>query len=53
MDGLSQAKGECGVVMDGDLQDQPEEIEKLYAKELEGFDVVFAKRNNRQDGLKK
>ena len=51
MAGLSQAKGEWIVVMDCDLQDQPEEIEKLYAKALEGFDVVFAKRNNRQDGF--
>ena len=49
MAGLSQAKGDWIVVMDCDLQDQPEEIEKLYAKALEGFDVVFAKRNNRQD----
>jgi glycosyltransferase involved in cell wall biosynthesis len=51
MAGLSQAKGEWVVVMDCDLQDQPEEIEKLYTKALEGFDVVFAKRNNRQDGF--
>lgn len=49
MAGLSQAKGDWIVVMDCDLQDQPEEIEKLYNKALEGFDVVFAKRNNRQD----
>jgi len=51
MAGLSQAKGEWVVVMDCDLQDQPEEIGKLYNKALEGFDVVFAKRNNRQDGF--
>ncbi|HEY6142812.1 MAG TPA: glycosyltransferase family 2 protein [Flavobacterium sp.] len=51
MAGLSQVKGEWIVVMDCDLQDQPEEIEKLYSKALEGFDVVFAKRNNRQDGF--
>lgn len=51
MAGLSQARGEWVVVMDCDLQDQPEEIEKLYTKALEGYDVVFAKRNNRQDGF--
>lgn len=51
MAGLSEAKGEWVVVMDCDLQDQPEEIERLHGKALEGFDVVFAKRNNRQDGL--
>jgi glycosyltransferase involved in cell wall biosynthesis len=51
MAGLSQAKGEWVVVMDCDLQDQPEEIEKLYAKAIEGFDIVLAKRKNRQDGF--
>jgi glycosyltransferase involved in cell wall biosynthesis len=49
MAGLSQAKGEWVVVMDCDLQDQPEEIEKLYAKALEGFDIVLAKRRDRKD----
>lgn len=53
MAGLSQAKGEWVVVMDCDLQDQPEEIEKLYTKALEGFDIVLAKRKNRQDGFLK
>jgi polyisoprenyl-phosphate glycosyltransferase len=49
MAGLSQAKGNWIVVMDCDLQDQPEEIEKLYNKALEGFDVVLARRINRKD----
>jgi glycosyltransferase involved in cell wall biosynthesis len=49
MAGLSQARGEWVVVMDCDLQDQPEEIEKLYAKALEGFDIVLAKRRDRKD----
>jgi dolichol-phosphate mannosyltransferase len=47
MAGLSQAKGEWVVVMDCDLQDQPEEIEKLYNKALEGFEIVQARRKNR------
>lgn len=51
MAGLSQSKGEWVVVMDCDLQDQPEEIEKLYNKALEGFDIVLAKRENRKDGF--
>src|SRR5436190_5881757 len=49
MAGLAQAEGEWIVVMDCDLQDQPKEVLKLYAKAMEGFDVVFAKRSNRQD----
>lgn len=53
MAGLSQAKGEWIVVMDCDLQDQPKEIKKLYIKALEGFDVVLARRENRQDGFLK
>ncbi|MCF6129785.1 glycosyltransferase family 2 protein [Flavobacterium sp. AS60] len=53
MAGLSQAKGEWIVVMDCDLQDQPKEIEKLYSKAQEGFDVVLARRTNRQDGYLK
>ena len=51
MAGLSQAKGEWIVVLDCDLQDQPKEVLKLYTKAKEGFDVVLAKRKNRQDGF--
>lgn len=53
MAGLSKAKGDWIVVMDCDLQDQPEEIEKLYNKALEGYDIVLAKRKSRQDGFLK
>jgi dolichol-phosphate mannosyltransferase len=35
--------------MDCDLQDRPEEVPRLWAKALEGFDVVRAKRANRSD----
>ena len=51
MAGLSLTKGEWVVVMDCDLQDQPKEIEKLYNKAKEGFDMVLARRKNRQDGF--
>ncbi|KIX20501.1 b-glycosyltransferase [Flavobacterium sp. 316] len=51
--GLSQAKGEWIVVMDCDLQDQPKEIEKLYKKALEGFNIVLARREKRKDGFLK
>jgi len=51
MAGLSVAQGEWMVVMDCDLQDQPKEIKKLYQKTLDGFEVVLAKRTNRQDGF--
>ena len=51
--GLDYAKGEWVVVMDCDLQDRPEEIQKLYKEAQNGFDIVLAARENRQDGLYK
>ena len=47
--GLDYAKGDWVVVMDCDLQDQPEEIIKLYQKANEGYDVVFGRRYQRED----
>ena len=47
--GLDHVSGNRIVVMDCDLQDQPEEIEKLYVQAAKGFDIVRAKRENRQD----
>ena len=51
--GLKYAKGEWVVVMDCDLQDRPDEIINLYNKAKEGWDIVFAKRTNRQDKILK
>ncbi|MGA9853592.1 MAG: glycosyltransferase [Gammaproteobacteria bacterium] len=49
--GLDNTHGEWVVVMDCDLQDQPEEIPRLYKKAQEGFDVVLALRVERKDSL--
>ena len=49
--GLDYAKGEWVVVMDCDLQDRPDEIQKLYNEAQKGFDIVFASRQNRQDNI--
>lgn len=46
--GLDHCIGEWVVVMDGDLQDRPEEIPRLYKKALEGYDIVLARRIRRQ-----
>ncbi|MEN6461515.1 MAG: glycosyltransferase family 2 protein [Syntrophomonas sp.] len=51
--GLDFTTGDWIIVMDGDLQDPPEEIIKLYSKTKEGFDVVFGRRYNRQDNIPK
>jgi dolichol-phosphate mannosyltransferase len=45
--GLEVAEGEHVVLMDCDLQDRPDEIERLYTKALEGYDVVLARRISR------
>jgi len=49
--GLKYAMGDWVVVMDCDLQDNPDEIPRLYNKALEGFDIVYARRAERQDGF--
>ncbi|SEI02454.1 dolichol-phosphate mannosyltransferase [Halobacillus karajensis] len=47
--GLDHTKGDWVVVMDCDLQDQPEEIKRLYEKAQEGYEVVFGAREVRKD----
>jgi dolichol-phosphate mannosyltransferase len=47
--GVHHCRGEWVVVMDGDLQDQPEFIAALYEKALEGYEIVFGRRVVRQD----
>jgi polyisoprenyl-phosphate glycosyltransferase len=49
--GLDHAHGQWVVVMDCDLQDQPEEIPKLYAAAMEGYDIVWGQRKDRQDNF--
>lgn len=48
---LTFATGQYVVVMDCDLQDDPSDIPRLYAKAQEGFDVVFARKRRRQFGM--
>jgi len=51
--GLRHARGQWIVVMDGDLQDPPEELPKLWAKAQEGHDCVLARRARRADASSK
>ena len=51
--GLNQVSGDYVVVLDCDLQDQPEEIEKLFNASQKGFDIVLARRYERKDSLYK
>jgi len=45
--GMRISTGDAVVLMDGDLQDPPELIEKLYERWQEGFDVVYGQRVSR------
>ena len=49
--GLKFAKGEWIVVMDCDLQNRPEDIPALYQKAQEGWDIVHARRVQKQFGF--
>lgn len=51
--GLNQVSGDYVVVLDCDLQDQPEEIEKLFTESQKGFDIVLARRYERKDSFYK
>lgn len=45
--GLDHARGNAVVLMDADLQDPPEVVPELARKWREGFDVVYAVRDER------
>jgi len=49
--GIEQANGRVLVTMDGDLQNDPRDIEHFLAKIDEGYDIVVGWRFNRQDKL--
>lgn len=46
--GMEFSKAKATVIIDSDLQDPPELIAKLYGEYKKGFDVVYAKRQNRE-----
>lgn len=46
---LDNTEGEVVVLMDGDLQDAPEFIPKMLEKLNEGYDVVYAQHDKRND----
>ena len=46
--GFKQAKGEYVITMDDDLQNPPEELEKLINKSSEGYDLVIGRFETKQ-----
>lgn len=49
--GMQIATGDAVVLLDGDLQDPPELIEKFFHKWQEGYDVVYGVRIKREIGF--
>ena len=49
--GFQNATGKMIVTMDGDLQNDPEDIEQMIEKIKEGNDIVLGWRHNRQDKI--
>ena len=45
--GLDHARGEAVIIMDGDLQDPPEVAPELIARWRDGYEVVYAIRQDR------
>jgi glycosyltransferase involved in cell wall biosynthesis len=51
--GLDAAEGSAVMIMDGDLQDPPEVIELFLSLWRKGYDVVYAIRQRRKEGILK
>ena len=49
--GIDHASGKVLVTMDGDLQNDPDDIPQLVQKIEEGYDIAVGWRHNRQDKL--
>jgi dolichol-phosphate mannosyltransferase len=49
--GIDHALGNAVVLMDGDLQDPPEEIPRMYELFRKGYDLVYGIRQSRNDPI--
>ncbi len=49
--GIKHAKGDAVIIMDGDLQDPPEELLRFLEKWREGYEVVYAIRTKRKENF--
>jgi dolichol-phosphate mannosyltransferase len=48
--GMRMATGDAVILLDGDLQDPPELIEKFWERWKQGYDVVYGVRVRREEG---
>jgi glycosyltransferase involved in cell wall biosynthesis len=51
--GFAVARGEVVITMDGDLQDDPDELPRMVAELNEGYDLVSGWKRDRQDPVGK
>jgi dolichol-phosphate mannosyltransferase len=51
--GLRHTRGDCVIVMDADLQDPPEELIRFIDRWREGYEVIYAIRRKRKEGILK
>jgi polyisoprenyl-phosphate glycosyltransferase len=51
--GLDYARGQAVILMDGDLQDPPEVLDQFVQRWQQGYEVVYAIRTKRKEGLLK
>jgi dolichol-phosphate mannosyltransferase len=49
--GIFHATGDAVIVIDADLQDPPEEIHRFIDKWQDGYDIVYAIRKRRKEGI--
>ena len=49
--GIHEAKGDIIVTLDADLQNDPDDIPRMFSKLNEGYDCVVGWRQNRNDTL--
>jgi dolichol-phosphate mannosyltransferase len=48
--GIDHARGRAVILMDGDLQDPPEVLDQFVARWRDGYEVVYAVRQQRKEG---
>jgi glycosyltransferase involved in cell wall biosynthesis len=47
--GLQASSGKFAVIMDGDLQDEPEDIPLLYNKIKQGYEIVYGQKETKNE----
>ena len=51
--GIFHSSGDAVIIIDADLQDPPEEIERFIQRWQDGYEIVYAVRQHRKEGILK